>query len=541
MSPPEPDQAPASPLLGSIGLAMSGGGFRASAFHLGALDYLEHLGRLSSVRVLSTVSGGTFTGARFTLSLVRRQKFEDFFRIFYGELRDVDLVAAGLDELGRRASKVPSGRRDLIVALAEVYSETFFAHEGGAWTFAEILDAELPIETVVFNATEFRTGIAFRFQRSPKGKIGNGNIEVPRDAAGLIRVADIVAASSCFPGGFEPLAFPQDFGWPDGKVPAALAAEPFANPVPLMDGGVYDNQGTESLLLADRREGCELGQVIISDVDPKSDDLFPFPSQEGVGLLGGLSLRTVAFMSWALMVACAVTVASLAAELWRDGLRWPWGLFTRLLPMLLALAVACGLWVVRRELLRRALELVPQVGRRAWKDFRRITVDQLVDMAWLRLRSVVSLTASIFMKRIRALGYKQLYQDEKYKLRRVSNLVYHLQSSEPFATTLAGHVDPPSPALRRVADAAATMPTALWFQPETPWQLPCLVAAGQATLCYNLMKQVVRVHGAEPARLSPDLRALWDRLVADWQTFRGDPYGLLRNRELGELSEPPRR
>lgn len=526
-------------MLGPIGLALSGGGFRASAFHLGALDYLQHLGRLSSLHVLSTVSGGTFTGARFTLSLVRRQGFEDFFRIFYGELRDVDLVARGLGELGRRTSKVPSRRRDLIVALAEVYSETFFAHEGGAWTFAEVLDADLPVETIVFNATEFRTGIAFRFQRSPRGKIGNGNIEVPRDAAGLIRVADIVAASSCFPGGFEPLAFPQDFSWPDGKVPAALTGGRFKDPVPLMDGGVYDNQGTESLLLADSREGGELGQLIISDVDQKSDDLFPFPRQKSVGLLGGLSLRAVAFMSWTLMLACAVTVASLAAELWRDGLRWPWGLFTRLLPMLLALAVAYGLWVVRRELLGRALELVPRVGRRAWKDFRRITVDQLVDMVWLRLRSVVSLTASIFMKRIRALGYKQLFQDEKYKLRRVSNLVYHLQSSEPFATILEGHVPSPSPALRRVADAGASMPTALWFQPEKPWQLPSLVASGQATLCYNLMKQVVRLHGGDPAQYPRDVGVLWERLVADWRGFQDQPYGLLKNRDLGELIEPP--
>ena len=528
-----------SPLLGTIGLALSGGGYRAAAFHLGALDLLRHLDRLSSLHVLSTVSGGTFTGARYTLSLVRGQGFEDFFRIFYGELRDVDLVKRGLDKLGRRSWKVPSGRRDLIVALAEVYSETFFAHEGGPWLFEQILAADIPIETVVFNATEFRTGIAFRFQRSPSGKIGNGHVEVPRQAAGQIRVADIVAASSCFPGGFEPFAFPQDFCWPDATIPAELTTGPFARPLPLMDGGVYDNQGIESLLLADRREGGELGQVIISDVDQKSDDLFPLPPRKGVGLLGGLSLRVVAFLTWVLMVACAFTLVGLGAEIWREGLRWPWGLFTRLLPMLLSLAVAYGLWVIRRELVGRALELIPQVGAAAWKDFRRITVDQLADMVWLRLRSLVTLTSSIFMKRIRAMGYKQLFQDQAYAAQRVSNLVYHLASTEPFAAILEGHVASPTPALRRVADAAAGMPTALWFEPDRPWQLPSLVAAGQATLCYNLLKQVVRVHGDEPARYPADVHAYWVRLVAAWAGLQQDPYGLLRNRELGQLVEPP--
>ena len=239
------------------------------------------------------------------------------------------------------------------------------------------------------------------------------------------------------------------------------------------------------------------------------------------------------------MVACAVTAASLAAELWRDGLRWPWGLFTRLLPMLLALAVASGLWVARRELLGRTLELIPQVGRRAWKDFRRITVDQLSEMIWLRLRSVVSLTTSIFMKRIRALGYKQLYQDEKYERRRVSNLVYHLQSSEPFATILAGHVAPPSPALRRVADAAASMPTALWFRPETPWQLPCL---GRRRPGDPLLQPDEAGGPAARRRSSPVSPGGPRPLGSPARRLAGVPGGAVRSVEgpgLGALSEPP--
>jgi hypothetical protein len=206
--------------------------------------------------------------------------------------------------------------------------------------------------------------------------------------------------------------------------------------------------------------------------------------------------------------------------------------------MLLALAVFYGLWVLRRELLGRRSELIPQVGRRAWKGLQRITVDQLVDMLWLRLSSVVTLTASIFMKRIRAMGYARLYEDPKYRARRVSNLVYHLQSSEPFAESLAGLVSRPSAALRRVADVAASMPTTLWFDPDKPYQLPCLVAAGQATLCYNLMKQLVREQGRDPARFPPEVGLLWGRLVADWEGLMDDPYSLLRKRELGRLLEP---
>jgi hypothetical protein len=46
-----------------FGLALSGGGFRAAAYHLGVLKRLRELGLLAQIDVLSTVSGGSITGA----------------------------------------------------------------------------------------------------------------------------------------------------------------------------------------------------------------------------------------------------------------------------------------------------------------------------------------------------------------------------------------------------------------------------------------------------------------------------------------------
>jgi NTE family protein len=46
-----------------IGLALSGGGFRAAAFHLGVLRRLRELGVLGRTQVISTVSGGSIVGA----------------------------------------------------------------------------------------------------------------------------------------------------------------------------------------------------------------------------------------------------------------------------------------------------------------------------------------------------------------------------------------------------------------------------------------------------------------------------------------------
>ncbi|MEM1054746.1 MAG: patatin-like phospholipase family protein [Bacteroidota bacterium] len=62
---PRPDSA-------KVGLALAGGGFRASFFHLGVYRRLAELDVLRRVEVLSTVSGGSIIGALYTLLLRER-------------------------------------------------------------------------------------------------------------------------------------------------------------------------------------------------------------------------------------------------------------------------------------------------------------------------------------------------------------------------------------------------------------------------------------------------------------------------------------
>ncbi len=52
-----------------LGLALSGGGFRAAFFHLGVLARMAELGLLRQVEVISTVSGGSIVGAAYYLRL----------------------------------------------------------------------------------------------------------------------------------------------------------------------------------------------------------------------------------------------------------------------------------------------------------------------------------------------------------------------------------------------------------------------------------------------------------------------------------------
>ena len=91
--------------------------------------------------------------------------------------------------------------------------------------------------------------------------IGNRKIHIPVDVAKEIRLADIIAASSCFPFGFEPINFPDDFIYDEAVklkdkslLPHRVAdGEKIEYPIGLMDGGVDDNQGVDSIITSEER------------------------------------------------------------------------------------------------------------------------------------------------------------------------------------------------------------------------------------------------------------------------------------------------
>jgi len=69
---PQSAEGVRSAFVGKVGLALSGGGFRASFYHLGVLARLAELDVLRHVEVLSCVSGGSIVGACYWLKVRKR-------------------------------------------------------------------------------------------------------------------------------------------------------------------------------------------------------------------------------------------------------------------------------------------------------------------------------------------------------------------------------------------------------------------------------------------------------------------------------------
>lgn len=118
----------------------------------------------------------------------------------------------------------------------------------------EILDKKGLVNShlkyLCLNATELSRGIAFRFQNF--NVFGNYYYKISDELKKNIKIADAIAASSCFPLAFEPKVFPHDF-FDDHGSDAFKNYLTTIDPeigIGLMDGGIVDNQGIGSVINA---------------------------------------------------------------------------------------------------------------------------------------------------------------------------------------------------------------------------------------------------------------------------------------------------
>ena len=510
-----------------IALALSGGGYRAAAFHLGTLDMLHRLGLLQSVHVLSTVSGGTLTGIKYALSVVEGSSFEDFSRDFYSFLSDTNVIKQGLAGLNPPdnspfVTQMPS----LIRSAAQVYASPKML---GDKKFEVILDDKTShLREVSFNATEFRTANYFRFQRSAstRARIGNGNLTVNRDVAKLIRLADIAASSSCFPSAFEPLRFPDDFLWPKGieEIRSDLGDD-FKQCVPLMDGGIYDNQGVDSIVRAYARGQNEIGLVIISDTTQRNPSLFEFtPTKKR----GWFTIGILAKLAWLIFIISVVTTLILI-------LTWIMSvvtdrfhvvdLFLYGVPIILSSFLAGGLWWVRRLYKEGQQRVAELTTVELWPYLKHLRVPELVDLISGRAKSLIALTASIFMKRVRAMVYKDIKVHPSYLNRTISNLIYDLDDTGKFEDHIVQELAP-TEGFRNLTRSAEQVGTALWTNNAA--ELKNLVACGQITTCFNIMRYIIDQKNTERNQSGSRESQIFANASALWSQMKQNPNALLR-------------
>jgi predicted acylesterase/phospholipase RssA len=299
--------------IGKVGLALSGGGFRAALFHIGVLARLAELDVLRHVEVLSCVSGGSIIGAYYYLELrqllqskaedeITRQDYIEIMQRIQREFlagiqRNIRTRVLGNPVANIRMLLFPNASRsERVGALYEKHlfsrvndglqgearwindmtihpkgEEPGFSPKSNNWRRR----VKAPI--LILNATTLNTGHNWQFTATWMGEPPAGidseidaNYRLRRmyyyeapEAYRKYRLGNAVAASSCVPGLFEPINLPDLFA---GKT------------VRLVDGGVHDNQGITALL----EQGCSL--LLVSDASGQMED----QSQPGNSALSAL-------------------------------------------------------------------------------------------------------------------------------------------------------------------------------------------------------------------------------------------------------------
>ncbi len=241
-------------------LTFSGGGTRAAALAYGVLDKLRETQidknqktLLSEVDVISTVSGGSFTGAYYTL--FGNKIFTDFKdKFLYRDIESELFWKMASPVNWWRLTSPYFSRIDL---AAEIYDESIFNRQ----TYGMLAQkARKPF--LIVNATNLYQGARFEFTGRQFSYLGSDIRSYP--------VARAVAASSAFPFLLSPISL-VNYPWPAGnkitpqdemagedywnnkrryyaaKNNAIYADEKEHPYVHLMDGGLADNLGLRAI------------------------------------------------------------------------------------------------------------------------------------------------------------------------------------------------------------------------------------------------------------------------------------------------------
>ena len=221
-----------------VALCLSGGGFRAALYHLGALRRLNELGILSATDTISAVSGGSILAAHLVERIhdwpAKGDIVPDWDERVAEPFRAITSQNFRSGPVLRRFLPWNWGRPESgIQALARRYQSDI--------TPARLSD--LPDRPrYIFCATDMVYGRFWVFEKRGAGRYDTELTPQPKWP-----VARAVAASSCFPPIFAPMSVRMGPG-PDGRQ-AGTARPPkkMADRGHLTDGGTYDNTGVEAV------------------------------------------------------------------------------------------------------------------------------------------------------------------------------------------------------------------------------------------------------------------------------------------------------
>ena len=530
----------------NIGMAFSGGGYRAATFDLGTLAFLNSIrldnGRtlLDCVSALTSVSGGTIPALKYMLARAKGQPVDKMVEEVFGFLCNEDLVTHAMQNL---SAEKANPEVSAIKIMAGIYDKYLF---DGA-VMGDIIDNldHIPVKDYTALSTDFDNSLPFRFRltsgkmtdgkRISYGVFGNQKHSIGRSVASHITLGEALACSSCFPSGFEPMMYPDDFQVSQQPDIASNINVRFG----IMDGGVVDNQGIDPIQLAEERmrkyredktrTDKALDLVIISDVaSPYMNGYAPSEQMlpKGMGKLTLGRLRNYGLITEAVAMILFIIAIVLGSKFWLG--------VTAVILLIVTLLNLGG--ALLKNKMFAAIEKT-FIGNRA-SFISHMKFASFEALLMNRAKSVIMMSSEVFLKRLRQVNYKAIYNDHAWLNRVITSTIYELRQGERWQSmrdnnTLADKLVP-SEAIQRNSDQAASMGTTLWFtSEEKATGMPqAILAAGQYNICHNLLVYIQDIE--QDATNTTDAHRLLisckPQLEQAWKKFQNDPQWMVPNK-----------
>ncbi|MCL5127721.1 MULTISPECIES: patatin-like phospholipase family protein [unclassified Algibacter] len=543
----------------SIGLCFSGGGYRATFFALGVLSYLDQASYnnkslLKAVKALSTVSGGTLTGVGYAKAVqMPDYNFKTFFKNFYNTFtpeNDVLLESAIAKLENDTVWKAnPYKNRSLINAFALTYSEMPI-FEGTFGKFKK--DKIKQLEQVCFNATDFSFGLTYRFQN--RGYFGNNplyknhqkEINALRDA---VELGDVIASSSCFPVGFEPLIFPDDYfkDHNDASYKNLKGLDTFIDGVGIMDGGIADNQGIGSMMLISDRMKGNLDLIIVNDVGsykmkPWQQDATKIEKKSTAKRVINKVLQyfSIKPIYWIILLVGLLILLLNNMKVFgpTDYVGW-YILGSTLFGMGLLLTVfglvASSVKIAVLSRLKHVFNKnIPEALLDDILTFEKLDISLIQVMLSNRITSAMTMINDVFLKQMRRVNYDLFYSKSQLKNKRITATVYKLNGKKSPYNNSPGYnkaIKLPSKNLESVCLTASETPTTLWWDKKdiVKNRMQTLIACGQFTVCYELMEYILELKADPDSNVTDftEIDKLYGALQQDWIKFNKEPLWLV--------------
>jgi len=241
-----------------IGLALSGGGVRATVFHLGVLKRIADSPRWQDITFLSTVSGGSLCVALVFETAGQRWPMT---AQFSGQcLPTIRKLLTTSDLEGQYKRLLFTKPWLFLQGRASVIAKLIRKHWGITSNVSQMPD---PPRWEIC-ATCYETGKNWRFSKKRMGDYLTNYVIAPD-----FPLAEAAAASAAVPGAIGPLRLETGtYRWyrfaKDGNEPT-IEVEPIAARLTLWDGGVYENLGVEAMFKPQEGLREEVDFLITSD------------------------------------------------------------------------------------------------------------------------------------------------------------------------------------------------------------------------------------------------------------------------------------